>query len=188
MNAPDKAMEIKAAITAAVALVTGVLGAVGVAVAVMLCCMFLDYVTGSLAARAHGEWSSKVAREGLWHKLGEITALLVAALCDVALKVIFSSAAAPLIGEVHYAGYLTLIVSIWYIFTELGSILENVARMGAPVPAWLISGVGRLKKKVDKTEIVPDPDTKTEEPQRSPEAKPEISPDAAPEASDDPKE
>ena len=180
MSAPDKAMEIKAAVTAAAALVIALLGTVGVAVAIFVCCMILDYITGSLAARAHGEWSSKAAREGLWHKLGEIAALLVAALCDVALKVLLSSAAAPLIGEVHYAGYLTLIVSIWYIFTELGSILENAAKLGAPVPSWLIAGVGRLKKKVNKTEIVPDPDTKPEEPQ------PEISPDAEPEAADDP--
>lgn len=152
MNVPDKALEIKAAITAAFALITSLLGAVGVAVIIFMVCMVLDYVTGSAAAKAHGEWSSKAAREGLWHKLGEIVALLVAALCDIAIKVILSTAAASIVGEVNYAGYLTLIVSIWYIMTELGSILENAAKLGAPVPDWLIKGVGRLKKKVDHAE------------------------------------
>lgn len=152
MNAPQKATEIKAAITAAIALVAGLLGTVGIAVVIFLACMALDYITGSIAAKAHGEWSSRIAREGLWHKLGEIAALLVAALCDIAVKVILSTAAAPIVGEVHYAGYLTLIVSIWYILTELGSILENAAKLGAPVPEWLIKGVGRLKKKVDQSE------------------------------------
>ena len=158
MNAPDKVLEIKAALAAAFALVTGLLGWTGVAVAIFAVCMVLDYVTGSLAARAHGEWNSKAAREGLWHKLGEIVALLVAALCDIAVQVVLHTAAAPLVGEVRFRGWIVLIVSAWYIFTELGSILENAARLGAPIPDWLIKGVGKLKKKVDKTEIVPESD------------------------------
>lgn len=155
MNAPDRVMEIKAAVAAIMALVTGLLGWTGVAVAIFAACMVLDYVTGSLAARAHGEWSSKVAREGLWHKLGEIVALLVAALCDIAVRVVLSTAAAPLIGRIEYQGWIVLIVSAWYIFTELGSILENAAKLGAPIPEWLIKGVGRLKKRADEAEIVP---------------------------------
>ena len=162
MNAPDKVLEIKAAITAVMALITGLLGRTGIAVTIFVVCMVLDYVTGSIAARAHGEWSSKIAREGLWHKLGEIVALLVAALCDIAVRVVLSTAAAPIVGKVNYQGWIVLIVSAWYIFTELGSILENAARLGAPIPEWLIKGVGRLRKKVDKTEIVPGPDTETE--------------------------
>lgn len=158
MNAPDKAVEIKAAITAAFAVIAGVLGAVGIAVVIVIICMALDYVTGSLAARAHAEWNSKTAREGLWHKLGEIVALLVAALCDIAIKAILGTPSASIIGEVHYGGYITLVVSIWYIFTELGSILENVARLGAPVPDWLIRGIGRLRNKVDE-----DAETKNDE-------------------------
>jgi len=117
--------------------------------------MALDYITGTWATRAHGEWTSTKARDGLWHKLGEIVALCVVALCDVAVGVILSSAAAPLIGDYHHRGYITLIVAIWYIFTELGSILENAARLGAPIPERLIRGIGRLKKKADGTDPVP---------------------------------
>ena len=107
----------------------------------------------SWAAKAHGEWSSKKAREGLWHKLGEIVALCVAALSDIAISVILSTAAAPLLaGKYEHKGYITLIVSIWYIFTEFGSILENIAKLGAPVPKWMIEGVGKLRKKIDKQE------------------------------------
>ena len=155
MSAPDKALEVKALLTAAMAAVVAVLGWVGIAVAIMIVCMALDYITGTWAARAHGEWTSTKARDGLWHKLGEIVALCVAALCDVAVGVILSSAAAPLIGDYHHRGYITLIVAIWYIFTELGSILENAARLGAPIPEKLIKGIGRLKKKVDDADPVP---------------------------------
>ena len=155
MSAPDKALEIKALLTAALTFVVALLGWVGIVVAIMICCMALDYVTGTWAAKAHAEWSSQAAREGLWHKLGEIVALLVAILCDIAVGVILSSAAAPLIGDYHHRGYITLVVAIWYIFTELGSILENAAKLGAPIPEKLIKGIGRLKRKADDVDPVP---------------------------------
>ena len=163
MSVPDKAVELKALVTAAMSLVVALLGWVGIAVLIMIVCMLLDYITGTWAAKAHGEWSSAKARDGLWHKLGEVVALLVAALCDIAVGVILSSAAAPLIGDYHHRGYITLIVAVWYIFTELGSILENAARLGAPIPEKLIKGIGRLKKKADDADPVPVKEDKKEE-------------------------
>ena len=149
MNAPDKATEIKAWITAVIAFMTVIWGWVGWAVAIMIGCMLLDYLTGTWAAKATGTWSSSVARDGLWHKLGEIVALLVAILCDIALQVILNSAVAPLFGEIRHNEYLTLIVAIWYTFTELGSILENIQKLGAPIPEWLVSGVKKMKTKAE---------------------------------------
>ncbi len=163
MSAPDKAQEIKALVTAAMSMVVALLGWVGIAVLIMIVCMLLDYITGTWAAKAHGEWSSAKARDGLWHKLGEIVALMVAALCDIAVGVILSSAAAPLIGDYHHRGYITLIVAVWYIFTELGSILENAAKLGAPIPEKLIKGIGRLKKKANDVDPVPGKEDKPED-------------------------
>ncbi len=147
MNAPDKATEIKALITAAITFLTILWGWVGWAILVMIACMAMDYLTGTWAAKATGTWSSAIARDGLWHKRGEIAALLTAALCDIALQVIVNSAAAPIFGDFEYGHYLTLIVAIWYSLTEIGSILENAKKMGAPIPEWLISGVAKIKDK-----------------------------------------
>ena len=149
MNAPDKATEIKAAITMMITFFTSLWGWLGWAVIVFLFCLVMDYITGSWAARAKGEWSSKIAREGLWHKLGEIVALLVAAMCDIAVKVILESTAAPLLGAIQYENYLTMIVAIWYIFTELGSIIENAGELGAPIPKWLTKGIAKFRGKID---------------------------------------
>ena len=126
MNAPGKATEIKATLTLLVSFLTALWGWLGWAIAVFVAAMAMDYITGSLAARANDEWSSTAARQGLWHKLGEIAAILVASLCDIAVQVILHSAAAPLIGEWSYQNYLTLLVAVWYIFTELGSIIEII--------------------------------------------------------------
>lgn len=149
MEAPKKASEIKAAITLVLGFLTGLWGYSGWAVALFIVSMAADYVTGTWAARAKGEWSSAAARQGLWHKLGEIAALLVAALCDIAVEVLLRSAAAPLVGELSDGHYLTLLVAIWYTFTELGSIIENAVKLGAPVPEWLKRGLALLRSKTD---------------------------------------
>ena len=149
MNAPDKATEIRALITLILSFFTALWGWLGWAVALFVVSKAADYITGTWAARARGEGSSAAARQGLWHKLGEITALLVAALCDIAVQVILHSAAAPLLEGIGEGHYLTLIVSIWYTFTELGSVIENAGLLGAPIPAWLKKGIALLRDKAE---------------------------------------
>lgn len=151
MNEPSKAQEIKALLAAIVAFGTALWGWVGWAIFLLIVTIALDYVTGTAAAKAAGEWTSKLAREGLWHKLGEIVALLVAILCDIAIAVILHTEAAAIFdGHIPYGNYITLIVTAWYFFTEVGSILENIKKMGAPIPDWLITGARVLKGKAEE--------------------------------------
>ena len=49
-----------------------------------------------------------------------------------------------------YDMLLTPIVLTWYITTELGSILENAAEMGAPVPPVLREILEKVHKVSDK--------------------------------------
>lgn len=151
MNAPDKAAEIKAALALMITFFTSLWGWLGWAILAFLFALLLDYITGSWAARARGEWSSAVARQGLWHKLGEIVALLVAALCDIAISVILHRPEiSGLIGPFEYGNYFTLLVAIWYLFTELGSIIENAGKLGAPIPKWLQRGIALFRGKLDQ--------------------------------------
>lgn len=152
MSAPDKATEIKAAIAGVLALLTALWGWVGWAAIIWIACMALDYLSGSAAAKAHGEWSSDVAREGLWHKLGSIFAVLVAALCDIALSVIVNGAGVELPLEI--GPIVTPVVLLWYILTELGSIAENATKLGAPVPAWLKASLAKAKHDIDEKQAV----------------------------------
>ena len=131
MNAPDKATEIKAALAAVIAFFTALWGWLGWAVLIWVFCFLLDYLSGTAAARKAGEWSSDIAREGVWHKLGEIFAVLVAALCDIALRVILEGSGLDL--GIQIGPMVTPVVLLWYIITELGSIAENAEKMGAPV-------------------------------------------------------
>ena len=42
------------------------------------------------------------------------------------------------------------VVLVWYIVTELGSMVENAVVMGAPVPKWLVKLLALSKSAVDK--------------------------------------
>ena len=147
MPAPDKANEIKAVFAAILAFLTALWGWIGWAVIIWVACFVLDYVSGTAAARKNGEWSSDIAREGLWHKLGEIFAVLVAALCDIALKVIVEGSGINI--GIQLSAVITPIVLLWYIITELGSIAENAEKLGAPVPSWIKNGLKQYREKID---------------------------------------
>lgn len=152
MNAPDKAAEIKAAVTAIAAFGTALFGWVGWLIILWLLSTALDYITGTCAAIYKRSWSSAAARQGLWHKLGSIFAVLVAVMCDIALNVVGDNLG---IGILDLDGrcMITPLVAVWYTFTELGSIVENAAAMGAPIPGFLKRLIDGSKKSIDgKTE------------------------------------
>lgn len=148
MHAPDKVTEIRAALALLLATLTALWGWLGWAVIIWAACVVLDYASGTAAAKKAGEWSSAAAREGLWHKLGEIFAVLVAALCDLALHVLIDGGGVAL--PIEVGPIITPVVILWYIITELGSIAENAGKLGAPVPKWLKNSLAEYKDKLDR--------------------------------------
>ena len=110
-------------------------------------CMVVDYISGSSAAMKAGQWSSAKARGGIWHKAGMIVVVIVAAVADNVLSLVVDSI--PGI-PIEYTVLLLPMVLVWYILTELGSILENAAAMGAPVPEFLIRILASAKDKVEE--------------------------------------
>lgn len=150
MTAPDKATEIKGAIAAVMAFLTALWGWLGWVVLLWLLCLWFDYESGSAAARRNGEWSSEIARDGRWHKLGEIFAVIVAAFCDVALGVVMDMAPVEL--PFAIGPLVTPLVLLWYIITELGSILENAGKLGAKYPMWLRKMLKQYKDTLDASQ------------------------------------
>lgn len=146
----DKINGFKAAVSAVFALFTALWGWAGWLIFLWVLAMGLDYISGTAAAIKRGEWSSTVAREGLWHKLGEILAMLVAALLDIAIGVVLPQIPGIPAG-IEYTVFLVPLVCVWYILTEAGSVVENVGHMGAPIPGWLKKAIASLKDKVDKS-------------------------------------
>ena len=140
----------KAAVAAVCAALTALWGWFGWVVVAWIGFMLIDYATGSAAALRAGEWSSKTARDGIWHKLGSVAAVIVAGILDVVIG--------HLLGNVPgvelpftYTVLLCPLVVVWYILTEAGSIIENAGALGAPIPAWLSKMIAALEQKVDDT-------------------------------------
>ena len=137
----------KAAVAALCGAFTAAFGWLGWLVLAWAACMALDWLSGSAAAASRGEWASSVARDGIWHKAGMIVVVCVAALTDAVLSIAVENL--PGLG-ITYQNLILPVVLVWYIFTELGSIAENAAAMGAPVPGWLVRILAQGKEGAEK--------------------------------------
>ena len=129
----DKLTTIKAAITAGVTALTGLWGRTGWLAALWIAAMLLDYATGTAAAVKTGESNACMRR---------IVAVLVSALLDLAAHTLLA-------GTADYDVLLFPLVTAWYLLTELGSIVENAGKLGAPMPAFLKKAVAALRERVD---------------------------------------
>ncbi|MGG3884001.1 phage holin family protein [Brevibacillus panacihumi] len=98
----------------------------------LLTFIFIDYLSGLLAAYIEGELSSKIGSVGIAKKI--MICLLVAAAnkLDIAID---------------SQGMILTATCFFYIANELLSIIENATRAGLPVPLVLKQGLQLLKKK-----------------------------------------
>ena len=140
----------KAAVAAIVAAMTALWGWFGWLVLIWVFCMTVDYITGYCAAMKNGEWSSAIAREGLWHKTGCVVAVIAAGVLD--------GVVGYLLGHINgltlpfqYTVLICPLVVTWYLLMELGSIVENAGKLGAPIPTFLEGAIAVLKNKVNET-------------------------------------
>lgn len=145
----ERADSIKAAAAAMIGVLTGLWGWLGWLVVFWVVFMVLDYISGSAAACKEGNWASWKAREGIWHKMGMVVVVLVAAGADLVISLVLANL--PVLAlPVRYPGLICPVVLVWYIVTEAGSIIENAVVMGAPVPGWLIQLLALSREAVDK--------------------------------------
>ncbi|WP_313559083.1 phage holin family protein [Ruminiclostridium cellobioparum] len=138
----------KVSLTAVFTAITAGFGWFGWLVVIFIASMTGDLLTGFMAAFKCGNWESKIAREGLWHKTGCIIAVLVTAIFDSILAMIINNI--PNVDfPFKYTVMLCPLTMTWYILTELGSIIENAGKMGAPVPGFVKQALALFKGAVD---------------------------------------
>ena len=146
MESDNIFLAIKAAIVGIFGAFGAAFGWLGWLVLAWFGCMVVDYISGSSAAMKAGQWSSAKARGGIWHKAGMIVVVIVAAVADKVLAIVLANIPGR---PIDYTVLLLPMVLVWYILTELGSILENAAAMGAPVPEFLVNILAAAKEKVE---------------------------------------
>ncbi len=143
----DSLNRLKVWFSTVLGILTGFWGWFGWLLVLWIVCMIADYITGTLAAVKAGEWSSKVAREGIWHKLGMVFTVVLTALADLLLQIVLEHM--PII-NIPFAGVLCPVLLVWYVVTEIGSSAENAVAMGAPVPAFVEKALKKAKDMAEK--------------------------------------
>ena len=139
----------KFSLTAIFAVIAGIFGWAGWLVLMVIVCAGVDWVTGTIAAFRKGLWSSHLAREGIFGKLGMFLAVAASAIFDLLIYLISTNL--PMVDlPFSYKTLLLPLVCIWYICTELGSILENAGTLGAPIPSFLKKAIALLKNQTEE--------------------------------------
>lgn len=138
---------LQAALTAAFAALTVYLNALIVPVLVLLVFMILDYATGMVRAWRARELSSKVGVDGIVKKVGYMVLIAVAMGVDYLIWSGLTAVNVPVTCQLWFG----MLVSIWLIINEMISILENLGKIGVPIPEFLKKIINRLKSSVEKT-------------------------------------
>ena len=115
---------------------------------VMIAVMLLDYITGMAAAWSNKTLNSRCGVMGIIKKVGYLALVAV----GMAVDYLITSALLQVGVDLQINDCFGMIVTIWLIINELISILENLKRLGIPLPDFLVKVVSRLKNNVeDKT-------------------------------------
>ena len=146
MKNNDKGLQ--AIISAALAAFAVYMGALAVPIIVLMVMMIIDYLSGMSAAWVHGDLSSRVGAKGIVKKVGYMALIVVAMGVDY---LIYSGFAAANI-EVGYNMWFGLLVAVWLIINEMISILENLSKLGVPIPDFLTKIIQRLKNSAERKE------------------------------------
>ncbi len=112
---------------------TYLFGGWDMALAVLIAFMVIDYLTGLVNAIVNKKLSSQVGFKGLAKKLFVVFMLIVGVLLD------------RLINDGQWI-FRTL-VAYFYIANEGISIIENIARLGVPIPKKIVEILEQLKEK-----------------------------------------
>ena len=114
---------------------------IAIPVLVLLSVMLIDYITGLINASKTTGISSRIGILGIVKKCCYIALVGVGATVDY----IISIGLLQIGTENNFTLSFGLLVSIWLIINELISILENLSKIGVPMPSFLMKLVEKLK-------------------------------------------
>lgn len=141
--------EINIILSTAFAALAVYMGELAVPIMVLVVMMIIDYISGMAAAWMQGVLSSKVGAKGIVKKVGYMGLIAAAMGADY---LIYSG-----IDMVNLnAGYnmwFGMLVTVWLIINELISILENLDRLGVPIPDFLTDIISRLKDSAENKNL-----------------------------------
>ena len=134
---------------------SSLLGVLFIPVLLMVSCNVIDYVTGLLASAYRGEQiTSAKGLKGIAKKICMWLLVVVGVIIDELLTYATDAVGIPN----PFTFLVACIVCIWIICNELISILENIADIGVPMPAFLNKIVAYIKKSTENKVVIPEDD------------------------------
>ena len=137
---------LKLVLAAAMAALMTYLAQIVIPIGILCLVMLIDYITGVHAAYVNGVLSSRTGILGILKKLSYLAMVAVACVIDYVVASVGSQ-----VGVVVSVQFVALLVIFWLIVNELISILENVDRIGGPVPPFVVKLLYRLKGSVEES-------------------------------------
>ena len=122
------------------------LGIVAVPIIILIIAMMIDYMTGMMSAWLNAELSSKKGIKGIVKKISYLALVAVAMIVDW----LICCGLQQINVDIKYTVFFAVLVAVWLIINELISVLENLAKMGVPIPNFLKKLINRLKNTVDE--------------------------------------
>ena len=106
-----------------------------------------DVITGWLKALATGTTDSSIMRKGLFHKLGELLAVMFGYMCEYAFPIMDIQVSIPFAG----------VIATYIVLMETASIIENLCIMNPNLSKIMekIFDSDKLQRKGDKDENEP---------------------------------
>lgn len=143
----EKQTTIQAVLTAAFTALTYYVGQLSIPIIVLAVVMVIDYITGMVSAWHNSELSSKKGLFGIVKKLCYLALVCV----GMGVDWLIYSGMVQIGITTNYTIFFGILVAIWLIINELISILENLNRIGVPLPKFITSVVKKLKNTVEKS-------------------------------------
>ena len=107
---------------------------------VVLVFILVDIIVGVVKAAYKTGFKSAKMREGLFHKLGEILAVVFGALCELAFPIVGIDIKIPIVST----------ICIYLVIMETGSIVENLAVISPNIQKILSKVFSAYKEDVDE--------------------------------------
>ena len=87
---------------------------------------------------------------GLLYYLGIVAVPIIMLVFAMIIDWLISQGLQQINVDLHYSVFFAVLVAVWLIINELISVLENLAKMGVPIPNFLKKLIDRLKNTVDE--------------------------------------
>lgn len=136
---------MQATISIATAVLMNYFSVVLIPLIILILAMTIDYITGMVAAWYNSELNSKKGIKGIVKKISYMALVAV----SMGIDWLIYCGLAQLNVNLGFTVFFGVLVAIWLIINEFISTLENLKKIGVPLPKFIEKIICKLKDTVE---------------------------------------